>query len=310
MISPYQFLEINDDEINLGFDPWLFHEKNHALLQAPDGWKIFVIKKKNEIVAQVRFHVADCIARTSVKSPFGTVQFAKELPPEVLFSFIQFYEAELKKIGVTTILLKNPPSLYAPFQNELLSVSLLNLDYQVIDAEVGAVLSVADSFEDKLDTWELRKLRQAEESGLHSAQFETTSLEEVYTFILKCREERDQKLSLTFTELKSVVDIYPDRFIVVGIFENESIVAASICIRINEHILYNFYSAHPRAYDHLSPAVLLIKSLYGFCQTNNIGLLDLGTSALDGKPNFGLLDFKLRLGATPTPKYTFQKRLL
>ena len=308
-MSSYQFLEVEDVEADMGFDHWLFHERKHALLQAPDGWRIFAIKKKDKIVAQVRFYAAEGIARASVKSPFGTIQFIKELPPDVLFSFIQFYEIELKKLGVDSIIIKNPPTDYAPFQNELLTVSLLNLGYTIENAEVGAVLPIKDVFENKLDNWEQRKLRQAEEGGLLSKQFDIHRLEEIYTFILNCREERDQKLSLTYTELKRIVDAYPDRFILHGILENEKLAAASICIRINTHILYNFYSAHAKEYDQVSPAVLLIKAVYEFCLTTKIKLLDLGTSALDGKPNFGLLDFKIRLGGKPSPKYTFHKRL-
>ncbi|HMG91078.1 MAG TPA: hypothetical protein VK589_13525, partial [Chryseolinea sp.] len=58
-----------------------------------------------------------------------------------------------------------------------------------------------------------------------------------------------------------------------------------------------------------NPTVFLIRSLYQYCFENGIALFDLGTSSLDGIPNFGLLNFKIRLGATPTTKFTFQKDL-
>ncbi len=309
MIHPYQFLEINDDETPVGFDLWLFHETMHVHLQSPTGWRTFAVKKKEEIVAQVRFHIDEGVARASVKSPFGTIQFDKGFPSEILFSFIQFFEEELKKSGVKTIVLKNPPVLYALHQLEVLSVLLLNSGYQITNAEIGAVMKVENSFEEKIDSWEARKVRQAEESGLTAEQLEIGRLESVYNFIHDCRIERGQSLSLSYRELKEVVDIFSDRFLLSVVRDKEKIAAASIGIKINKHILYNFYSGHPKEYDQVSPAVLLMKSLYQFCETAKFDLLDLGTSALDGKPNFGLLDFKLRLGATPSPKYTFQKDL-
>jgi lipid II:glycine glycyltransferase (peptidoglycan interpeptide bridge formation enzyme) len=110
--------------------------------------------------------------------------------------------------------------------------------------------------------------------------------------------------------LERVVKVFPDRFSLHLVKDNAKLAAAAICIKINNQILYNFYSAHPKEYDSLSPAVILMKSLNGYCYTNKIDLLDLGTSALEGKPNFGLLDFKMRLGALPTAKYTFQKKLV
>ena len=55
--------------------------------------------------------------------------------------------------------------------------------------------------------------------------------------------------------------------------------------------------------------VKLMEGVYNYSQTEGINLIDLGTSSLNGKPNFSLLDFKLHLGATPTQKLTFQKNL-
>ncbi len=308
MIHPYQFLEVHDLETTQ-FDLWLFHESKHLKLQSTGGWRTFVIAKKDEIVGQVRFHQEGNVARASLRSPFGTIQFVENLPADILFSFIQFFETPLKKSGVGTVILKNPPALYAPFQNELLSVSLLNQGYQISNAEVGAVIKVNTPFEKHLDEWELRKLKQAGESGLKSSAVELDKLEAIYQFILSCREEREQGLSLAYDELKKVVAIFPDRFILHTVQDGTTLAAAAIGIKINSQILYNFYSAHSKEYDSISPAVLLMKSLYEYCFAGKIELLDLGTSALDGKPNFGLLDFKMRLGAIPTAKYTFHKEL-
>jgi hypothetical protein len=52
-----------------------------------------------------------------------------------------------------------------------------------------------------------------------------------------------------------------------------------------------------------------MEGIYEHCQVEKIRLIDLGTSALNGRPNFGLLDFKLNLGAVPTEKLTFEKKL-
>ena len=308
MTNPYQFLEVPSVETTR-FDRWLFHEPAHLNLQSPDGWRTYVITKKEETLGIVHFHVHEGVARASVKSPFGTIQFADDLPPEILFSFIQFVEEQLKNTGVHTILLKNPPALYAPFQNELLSVSLINLGYQVSNAEAGAVLQVGSTFESALDEWEVRKLKQAEDHGLIFSTADPGRLEDVYNFIFACREERGQSLSLSYDELMKVVAVFPDRFSLHQVTDNDQLAAAAIVIKINNQILYNFYSAHASVYDALSPVVLLMKGLYGFCSANEIQLLDLGTSALDGKPNFGLLDFKIRLGARPSAKFTFQKKL-
>jgi hypothetical protein len=91
--------------------------------------------------------------------------------------------------------------------------------------------------------------------------------------------------------------------------DQDKMVAASISIRVNENVLYTFYYDHLRAYDSVTPIVFLCDGLYNFCQKNQLSLLDLGTSNPNGKLNQSLLDFKLSLGAVPSPKLTFQKVL-
>jgi CelD/BcsL family acetyltransferase involved in cellulose biosynthesis len=114
---------------------------------------------------------------------------------------------------------------------------------------------------------------------------------------------------MTFDQLNLTVQKFDRHFHCFGVYHDDRLIAASICIRESKYNLYNFYSAHSKESDSLSPIVYLISELYAWCQHNKIKLLDLGTSALGGKPNFSLIDFKLRLGATPSMKLTFEKEL-
>jgi hypothetical protein len=135
------------------------------------------------------------------------------------------------------------------------------------------------------------------------------ALESVYEFILACRTERDYRLSIPWDTLYTTVNTFKDRFPLFVVTHQDDLVAASISINIGNGILYNFHSAHPKSYDHLSPVVMLLKGIHRYCVEHNYRLLDLGTSALEGLPNFSLLDFKLGLGAQPTAKLTFKKEL-
>ena len=78
---------------------------------------------------------------------------------------------------------------------------------------------------------------------------------------------------------------------------------------MNDRILYDFYHAHPKSFDQLSPVVALVDGMYAYCQQNKFQLLDLVTSAVDGKVNFSLLNFKTQLGGQPSMKLTFEKDL-
>jgi CelD/BcsL family acetyltransferase involved in cellulose biosynthesis len=112
---------------------------------------------------------------------------------------------------------------------------------------------------------------------------------------------------MTFNDLQRTVEAVPGAFHLFAIDHAKKMAAASITMRTSKHVLYNFYSAHPRAFDQLSPVVSLVSGMYNWSQREKVGWLDLGTSAIEGKPNFSLLDFKFHLGGQPSPKLTFEK---
>ncbi len=261
-------------------------------------------------MAQVSFHVQHGKAITPVRAPFGSFLFSERLAPVCLFEFIQHCEAHLEKKGVRSIRITEPPLFYRT-SGELLHTILMNLNYRIDHAELSSGIKIDSiDFEEKIEAWEKRKLKQAKKKGLQFKTLPRTELENVYNFISKCRKQRGHSLSMTLEELKTTMNIFKDSFFLFGSYFQKELTSASIAIRVHPAILYNFYSGHLKKFDSISPVVLLINGLYKFCESNQIQLLDLGTSSVDGHINFGLLDFKLRLGAVPSMKLTFEKELL
>jgi hypothetical protein len=288
----------------------LFNEQQHLHLQAITGWHSYYIanKKHKHVLACIHFHIEDRVARSPLKNPFGSIDISNDIPNLVLFNFLEFVTSSLKEIDVQKIIVKNPCNVYHQDHAALLQTFLFNLGYAVQEAEVSAVIDITEKdFTNSLDAWENRKLRQAHEADLTFKLLSVNKFLETYSFILACRVERGYSLSMTIDQLQRTVETFPSHYLLFAVMDEEKIAAASISIRVMPDVLYNFYSAHQHTYNHLSPTVMLIEGMYKHCQKNNFRLLDLGTSALAGKPNFNLLDFKLRLGARPHPKLTFEK---
>ncbi|MBL7865660.1 MAG: hypothetical protein JNK10_12325 [Cyclobacteriaceae bacterium] len=301
-------------EVPAGYSPdfefFLFGHPQHLTLQSPEWTQYFLLRKSNQkVMAQVAFHIKDHIARSPFRAPFDSFLFSERLSPLVLYEFVHQVERLLARLGVAIISLTEPP-LYYRKNGELLHAILLNQGYRAEKAELSSgILIDRTSFEDKVETWEKRKLRQAKQKG---AQFKTLPLDKlpmVYQFIIKCREQRSHTLSMTLPELEATVNKFRSEFILSGVFLNKDLIAASIAIKVHRDILYNFYSGHLKKYDPISPAVTLIGGLYKYSEQHKVKLLDLGTSHLHDQPNFTLLEFKLRLGASPSIKLTFEKQL-
>jgi hypothetical protein len=295
----------------LDYDPYLFNTKEHRAQQAREGWQEFHLLNgtSKKVIASVSFHVQDGIAKSSLRAPFGGFDYSQQLSAELTFNFIADVERALIKKGVREINIHCPPELYS--QNQpLLTVSLLNQGFQIIQAEPGACIEVnKTSLAEKMNKDKRARLRQCEKAGLTFKKLDLKKLETVYSFIANCREKQGRQLSMSFTELSKTVKSLPKFFFKVGVFDERKMIGACICVRVSSTIVYTFYSAHDDAYDKISPRVFLLNNLYKFCQKNKVELLDLGTSALNGKPNYPLLDFKLRVGATFTTKFKFKKTL-
>lgn len=294
------------------FDPYLFNAPQNLKIQSLEGWHSFYALRTEKKVARARvhFHIHDGVALSPYKNPFGSFEFSESFEPRELFEFIKWTETQLKQKGVRRIEIKSYPQLYHSSCSAVLSTLLLNLDYRVMNAELSACIHVnPNTLYEVMSSWEKRKSGQIKRTALRFGTVPVTKIKEVFDFISSCREERRQKLSMTYPQMKTVCDNFPDHFLLFGVYDNNALAAASISILINKTILYNFYSAHAKQYDTLSPVVRLMEGIYEYCQMDKIRLIDLGTSALHGRPNFSLLDFKLNLGAAPTQKLTFEKNL-
>jgi hypothetical protein len=294
------------------FDSYLFNSPQNLRIQSSEGWHSFhaLRSEKKTARARVHFHLDDKVAVSPLKNPFGSYEFSNTIEPKELYDFIRWVDSKLLEKGAKKVEIKTYPALYNTTCSAMLLTFLSNLGYRIKNAELSACIEVnPNSLYQLMSSYEKRKAGQIRKTNLRFSTVPIGKIMDVFNFISSCREERKQTLSMTYGQMKTVCDHFPDKFCLFGVYDNNALAAASISILVNNTILYNFYSAHAKQYDSLSPVVRLMEGIYEFCQAEKIRLIDLGTSSLQGRPNFTLLDFKLNLGATPSHKLTFEKAL-
>ena len=296
--------------VTLGYSPAIFNTKAYRLLHSRGSEQSFFLVEKNQSVASagVHFYLEAGVARSPSRAPFGSFEFDDHVIPRKLYEFLQHVEHRLKGHGAKRIILKNAPQAYAPARSALLETFLLNQHYVVHDAEVSAVIPVTGkTFAECIRHSEQLRFRQGTEAGFVFQNPNLEQFKEVYQFIETCHREKGYRMSISEEDLIKAVRAFPEKYILSVVRDKDKTVAAAVSIRINENVLYNFLVNHSKEYNTLSPPVVLLSGLYTYCQKHAIGMLDLGTSALGGQPNFSLLDFKLHLGGVPSPKLTFVK---
>jgi hypothetical protein len=310
-LEDYIFTDQVSSNAIVDVDVSLFNEPKHLAMQSSDGWRSFYLlhNKHNRIEGLVHFHVEASVARSPFKAPFGSFEFSATVPLKQRYNFINFTEIKLKQQGVHTVILKNPLREYDSANISLLEVFLLNNGWRVDDAELGCILNVRQPIAETFDSWEARKFRQANDAGLVFKEVSIEHLDEIYLFILACREKKKYMLSMPLNDLRAAFETFPDRYALFGIYLEDKLIAASVTVQVTKQVLYHFYTDHDDAFDKISPVVFLTVQLLKEAAKKNIDYFDLGTSAHEGQPNVGLLNFKMRLGGTPSSKLTFVKSL-
>lgn len=294
------------------FERYLFNEERHLHSQSMEGWSTFSLTDENaqSILSQIHFHIADKVASSPHRAPFGSIEFAESLSAESLFGFLNQLENKLKKNGVKRIVIKDSPQLYRPHEAASLTVLLSDLDYRISSNEICSSIKIDELlWEDKISKDELYHFKRCQREELVFRQLEITKIVEVYRFIEQCRHERGMTLSMTLDQLVKTVRNCPTDFLLFAVFQDEEMIAAAITLKVNDRILYDFYYGHSKASNNLSPIVFLLHGQYFFCKKNGFQILDLGTSSLNNKTNFSLLNFKSQVGGVPSMKLTFEKEL-
>lgn len=291
---------------------YLFNQPKHTQLQSEKVRKCFyVLDNYQNCTCFIWFFIDNQKALSPLKAPFASVEIIEPISNKILYSFITYCLDELVKLGVKRVSIKNPPTIYDETKSATLNVMLQNLGFQLAVAEISSIIQVSkDDYITRLTSWEIRKLKQSKAAGLTLKMNPLSDLETVYGFIKRCREKKEFELSMSIEQLIAMHVLFPNEIILFTIVKEHEIVAACISILVRKDILYTFYYDHDSNYNLFSPVVLLMDGIYEHCFKNSVSLIDLGTAALNGQPNFNLLDFKQNLGGKPSAKYTFEKELV
>ena len=67
---------------------------------------------------------------------------------------------------------------------------------------------------------------------------------------------------MTFKDLKAMFRLFQGAYLLFGVFDKNKLIATSVCIKVNDKILYCFYIGDALAFRPHSPITLLISEIY------------------------------------------------
>src|SRR5262249_29377061 len=139
----------------------------------------------------------------------------------------------------------------------------------------------------RLDAGNRKRLRKAADAGFSARRLPPEDHEAAYRLIATNRARRGFPFSMTWAHVSDMRAVFPDRLLVFGAEQSGQLAAAGICLRIAPAILYVYAWGEAAEALPYSPVTLLAASIYEYSRAEGIALMDLGTSTLEGQPNYG-----------------------
>ncbi len=282
-------------------------------MQGPDSRVDFfmVNNVRKRVEAKVHFLIDKNIAFSPYRSLFGSYEFNPVLSLNLLRDFVQYSLEELYKRSVVTIKLIHHAQCYYPEKSDKIHQALLTNQFRISLQAINHHIRITDTpLVKRMHLMEKRRLIKCQKSGLRFSIDLPSEMDNIYAFIKKCRMENDLEISIEKEKLKAYLEQFPQNYWLISVRSGEEILAATVAIKVNRKIVYNFLPASLRQYNDLSPMVMLIDGLYQHLSHHQYELLDLGISTLhNGIHQKSLIQFKERMGAEPSWKNSYEINL-
>ncbi len=257
------------------------------------------------------FTVENSGATSLPLSPFGGFDLDPAITEEQLIKALSLFANYLKSIEVEKLTIRLYPECYNPELYNLQADCFSALGFKIIYADQSQYLIIHQqkSLRSFVHDSQYRHLNFGKRNENQFFQLDINALGEVYQLLKNNREDQGYPMTMEMDQLKFAMEKFPDRYFLFGFFIDGQLAASSICIHVNDDILYDFYHGHHRNYSKHSPVIPLVNGIYSYAQEKSYRLLDFGISTVKGIRNTGLYRFKERIGGQPSIKATFEINL-
>ena len=264
----------------------------------------FLLTRDGKIAARICFTIENSIAISGQGATFGSIDYEEVLKEEEVSLFIHAFSTRLGQKGIMKIIIKHWPAAYS--LNEVFNNAFDKNGYKILSEDVNQHLIIkGEEFSSGIKYNEKKKLNQALNKNYKFKLLDQGKLAVAYQLIKETRDRKGYPVSMSLEQLQTTINALPEHYLLFGVYDENKLIAAAVSVRISRDIMYNFYHADDINYRSSSPVVMLVEGIYRYCQQNNISILDLGVSSVQGLINQGLFDFKQNLGCETSNKCTY-----
>ena len=317
--APY--IQVSDmAEYHLHENAWIHRPGLGGLFNGPKFFQLhsanrngayFEWEQDGKVVASIHFtEVETGFWRSPARGTYAGLVWLQGLRFEALWHFHEAVLARLRVLGVSRLEILPAPMAHDPTAFATQLYLLRACGYETSQCDLNHSLQVdLRPLAERMSYGNLKRLRKCTREGLVSKILPHTELPEVYDTIVANRVSKGHEMSLSLLQLTAMVESFPEAVKLFGCRMGSELVAAAVCLQLDNRVLYVFYWGDRPGYASLSTVVTLAQAIYVHCQTEGIGLLDVGTSTVDSEPNFGLMQFKEGLGFSASLKVRMTRHI-
>ena len=247
--------------------------------------------------------------RSPYRGTYGNISFKDDLNLKIKNNSVKDILIYLENLNAQKIEITSRPFSHNIHDESALLNIYLNEGFVISNQEINhSIIVDSKSLFDKMMRNNKKRLNKCErENFVFEQVFSEPEIEEVYQTIKENREGKGYKVSMTLEQILEMCNVFKDSVYFFKATRFGKCLASSVCVKLNNSVLYVFYWGDKQGFEQYSPVVFLANGIYNFAQQNQFRLIDAGTSSIKGIQNFGVAIFKENLGFTISPKLTYEK---
>lgn len=295
--------------------PWcdIFNTESYFRLHQTGCDRFFslVSGPRSDVHAVVHFsEIEPGVFRSPARGTYAGIDL-KTTTYAPLIRFLDDIEAHLRDAGARTMTLSTAPFAHDPQKSAWLFQNLSERSYVVELSQLSYSVSIDDvDLVHKMKHNNRKRVRKCEREGFVFSECDADGAREIYDVIARNRAHRGYPISMSFAEVRRMVETFPGALSFYGVNHGDEVVASAVCVRLNARVMYTLYWGDVPGYGRYSPVAYLAAGVYASAREKGFSLMDTGTvPSIRSGPAAGLIKFKENLGCKATLKLTYSKAL-
>jgi hypothetical protein len=280
------------DALERSVNGTFYHDPAFSAVHA---WKAaqvvnLIFREAGRVIALLTAGVVDDgvgpVLRSPFSASFGGPVLVERLSLRQAIAVVSALDAWARAEGLARIVLQPPPAIYWRDVDESLEFTLRHAGYTLAGTELTYYLGGLD----RLDPVVLRNARKASAAGCSVVQ--TADLGRVWEFLASVKALRGHPFDLRREDITRLAEAFPGRVVGFEVRRAGETAAAMLAYVLNRYATLGLHWAQRPEAQHLRPTDLLVLEAARWAFARGARAFDLGTTTLDGEPEWGVTRFK------------------